>query len=344
MPAHHSPAIGRTALITGAGGEMGHGLISRLHALGTRIVTLDIAQLDADVEAAVDAPITGSVTDAPLVEQVFDRFAIDEVFHLAALLSTTSEREPDAAHTVNVEGTRVLLSAAQRHGTRHQRDVRFIYPSSIAVYGVPGDKDALPPVREDEWTHPITIYGCNKLYCEHLGRYFSAHHQLLTPGHRRFVDFRCVRFPGLISATTMPAGGTSDYAPEMLHAAAGGTPYACFARPDTRIPFMAMVDAIEALLRLSAAPRRQLSRVVYNLAAFSPSAEELRLAVLEAFPDAALSWRLDPSRQQILDSWPALVNDRPARDDWGFAPKYGFDSALRDHLIPGLVQQYRFAL
>ena len=154
-----------------------------------------------------------------------------------------------------------------------------MYPSSIAVYGLPSldEKKRAGRVREDVYTHPTTMYGCNKLYCEQLGHYYSRFYKQLAaePASGR-VDFRCVRFPGLISAVTMPSGGTSDYAPEMIHAAAKGEPYACFVRPDARIPFMAMPDGVDALLQLAAAPRAALTRTAYNVAAFNPSAEEVR--------------------------------------------------------------------
>ncbi len=114
-----------------------------------------------------------------------------------------------------------------------------MYPSSIAAYGLPdlATKARAGKVREDEWAHPTTMYGCNKLYCEQLGRYYARHYkQLAAERASGRVDFRSVRFPGLISALTVPSGGTSDYAPEMMHAAARGEPYACFVRPDTQDP------------------------------------------------------------------------------------------------------------
>src|SRR5215213_3377296 len=168
----------------------------------------------------------------------------------------------------------------------------FIYPSSIAVYGVPDLEAKLRAgrVREDDFDHPTTMYGCNKLYCEELGRYYARHYKQLSVDLVPRVDFRCVRFPGLISATTVPAGGTSDYAPEMIHAAAKGEPYACFVRPDTRIPFMAMPDAIAALLALASAPRARLTRTAYNLSAFNPTAQEIHDVVTAAFPRAAIGW------------------------------------------------------
>ena len=141
-------------------------------------------------------------------------------------------------------------------------------------------------MREDDYVHPTTMYGCNKLYCELLGGYYARHYkQLSADAATRRVDFRCVRFPGLISALTVPSGGTSDYAPEMIHAAAKGEPYACFVRPDTTIPFMAMPDGVDALLTLASAPRERLTRTAYNLGAFNPSAAEIRALVVKAFPD-----------------------------------------------------------
>jgi nucleoside-diphosphate-sugar epimerase len=196
-------------------------------------------------------------------------------------------------------------------------------------------------VKEDDWTHPTTMYGCNKLYCEHLGHYYARYYkQLAAETAAGKVDFRCVRFPGLISAVTVPSGGTSDYAPEMIHAAAKGEPYACFVRPDTRIPFMSMPDAVEALLQLAAAPRASLTRTAYNVAAFNPSASEVAQIVSRAFPGSNISWEPDPKRQEIVDSWPAEVDDTAARRDWGFAPRLDFQRAFAEYLIPTIKQRY----
>ena len=132
----------------------------------------------------------------------------------------------------------------------------------------------------------------------------------------------------------MPSGGTSDYASEMIHAAARGEPYACFVRPDTRIPFMAMPDAIDALLKLSMAEPNRLSLSAYNVRAFNPSADEIRASALRAFPDADITYKVDARRQAIVDSWPEDVDDEFARTDWDFAPAYDFDRAFHEYLIP----------
>jgi nucleoside-diphosphate-sugar epimerase len=127
----------------------------------------------------------------------------------------------------------------------------------------------------------------------------------------------------------------------MIHAAAKGEPYRCFVRPDTRIPFMAMPDGVDALLQLAAAPRERLRRTAYNVGAFNPSAEEVRQVVLQAFPGAQISYEVHEQRQGILDSWPADVDDCAARKDWGYAPRYDFERAFSEYLIPTIRERYR---
>jgi threonine 3-dehydrogenase len=329
-------------LITGAGGEIGHGLVTKLSAAGAPIITLDVSPLDPSLAPLVAREFTGSITDTSLLERVLAEFEVDRVFHLAALLSTRSEFTPIAAHHVNVEGTLNLLEFAQRQGESHGRPVVFVYPSSIAAYGLPNldAKMRAGRVREDDFTHPTTMYGCNKLYCEQLGRYYARHYKQLSADANPHVDFRCVRFPGLISAVTVPSGGTSDYAPEMIHAAARGEPYACFVRPDTTIPFMAMPDGVAALLNLAAAPRDRLSRTAYNLTAFNPSAGRVQAVVANAFPRASITFDVDQKRQDIVDSWPADVDDSAARTDWSFAPQYDFERAFSEYLIPTIRARY----
>jgi len=202
-------------------------------------------------------------------------------------------------------------------------------------------KIAAGRVREDDWRHPQTMYGCNKLYCEQLGRYYARHYkQLSADAHSGRVDFRAVRFPGLISAVTIPSGGTSDYAPEMIHAAARGEAYACFAHADAKIPFMAMPDGVDALLALARAPRAQLTQTAYNVGAFARSAAEIREEVLRAFPSADITFSVDLKRQGIIDSWPEDIDDSAARRDWGFAPTLNFEHAFRDYLIPTIRARY----
>lgn len=330
-------------LITGAAGEIGHALVERLHERGESIAVLDLKPLDPELQARVDRSYVGSILDASLLDTILAEYRITTIYHLAALLSTRSEFTPVAAHQVNVEGTLNLLEFAMNQARTHGESVRFFYPSSIAAFGLPDaeTKTQEGAVTEDEWNAPSTMYGCNKLACEHLGRYYAHHYRQLDVEPRQGrVDFRSLRFPGLISAFTVPSGGTSDYAPEMIHAAAKGEPYQCFVRPDAQIPFMTMPDAVEAIFRLMDAPAEQLSRQVYNLEAFHPSAEEIRQLVLAHFPDAAIGFTLDAQRMAIVDSWPAALDDSAARDDWGFSPRYGLRAAFDDYLIPNIRAKY----
>jgi threonine 3-dehydrogenase len=245
---------------------------------------------------------------------------------------------------VNVEGTMYLLKLAIEQSRWHGASVKFLFPSSIAVYGLPtvAVKKQAGKVKENEWTFPITMYGCNKLYCEHLGRYYSTHYrQLAADTEKGGVDFRSIRFPGLISAVTVPSGGTSDYAPEMLHAAAQGKSYTCFVREDVRIPFMAMPDAIGAILKLEHMSREMLSRTVYNITSFSPSAKEIRDIVFREFKGADITFKPDMKRQVIVDSWPEDIDDSAARRDWGFAPEFSQTRAFSEYLIPGIRKRYK---
>ena len=331
-------------LITGASGEIGHGLIERLAAEGTtQIITVDVRPLEGPLVGAVEQQFVGSILEEHLMERILAEYEVDTIFHLAAVLSTRAEFTPTTAHEVNVEGTLRLLDFAQAEGESHARPVVFLYPSSIAAYGLPdlATKAAAGRVVETDWNVPTTMYGCNKLYCEHLGRYYAEHYkQLAAEDLAGKVDFRAIRFPGLISAVTVPSGGTSDFAPEMIHAAARGTPYRCFVRPDTRIPFMTMPGAVEALLRLARADRARLTQPVYNVTSFNPSAEEIKELVLRGFPGADIGFEPDLKRQAIVDTWPADVDDTAARRDWGLAPTYDFERAFSEYLIPGIRRRY----
>ena len=332
-------------LITGANGEMGHGLIERLAEEGTHnIIAIDIKPVDDLLKAKCSATLVGDILEPRLLERLQSEYEIHTVYHLAALLSTRAEFTPEAAHRVNVEGTMSLLKLALEQSRWHGATVKFLFPSSIAVYGLPtvAAKKSAGKVKEHEWNFPITMYGCNKLYCEHLGRYYSRHYrQLAADAEKGGVDFRSIRFPGLISAVTVPSGGTSDYAPEMLHAAAQQKSYSCFVREDVRISFMAMPDAIRALLRLRSAPKENLTTNVYNITSFSPTAGEIRDIVMREFKGANITFSPDDKRQAIVDSWPEDIDDTAARTDWGFAPEYDLKRAFGEYLIPGIRTRYK---
>jgi nucleoside-diphosphate-sugar epimerase len=329
-------------LITGAAGELGQSLVKAMGQEKTnQIVTLDLQALPADIQGQ-SLHFEGDILDRNLLARLISEYEIDKIFHLAALLSTRSEFTPETAHQVNVGGTIELLKLAAEQSQWRGKPVQMIFPSSIAVYGLPDmeTKTRYTMVREWEWNYPRTMYGCNKLYCELLGSYFCEHYRQLAADQPVMLDFRSVRFPGLISAFTVPSGGTSDYGPEMLHAAAQNEPYECFVRPDVTIPFMAMPDAVTAMLKLSASPREALNHRVYNVTSFSLTAAEFRARVLAAFPQADISFNPDVKRQAIVDSWPAELDDSAARRDWGWMPDYNIERSFNEYLVPNIKQRY----
>lgn len=331
-------------LITGANGEIGHGLITHLAKQSdVNILALDVQPLDESLRPLVMQFIQGDILDTMLLGRMVVEYEIRTIFHLASILSTKAEYAPEAAHRINVEGTLNLLRLAVEQSAWQGKSVKFIYPSSIAAYGLPSlaVKNATGKVKESDWCNPTTMYGCNKLYCEHLGRYYTSYYRQLAADHdKTTVDFRALRFPGLISAVTVPTGGTSDYGPEMLHHAAQGIPYRCFVRPDTRLPFMVMPDAVKALLMLEAAPREALSQLTYNVTSFSPTAQEIYEIVRCAFPDSVVEFAPHLSRQAIVDTWPADIDDSAAQHDWGWKPDYNQKRAFEEYLIPAIRQRY----
>jgi nucleoside-diphosphate-sugar epimerase len=333
----------KAILITGASGEIGQALVKALADRKVEtIITLDISPIPEEIRTLVTA-LQGDIMDKALLSRLVSEYEIETIYHLAALLSTRSEFTPEMAHKVNVEGTLGLLQLAAEQSEWSGVPVKFVFPSSIAAYGLPDleTKTTYARVREWEWNYPRTMYGCNKLYCEQLGIYFSKYYRQLAADRPVMLDFRCLRFPGLISAFTVPSGGTSDYGPEMLHHAAQDKPYASFVREDVRIPFMAMPDAVKSLLQLTDAPKENLKHSVYNVTSFSLSAIEFRDWVLKFFPRAQISFTPDLKRQAIVDSWPADLDDSAAQRNWGWAPDYGVERSFAEYLVPNIRQRYQ---
>jgi nucleoside-diphosphate-sugar epimerase len=331
-------------LITGANGEIGHGLISHFaENEKTHILALDVMPLDDDLRSKCERFIQGDILDQMLLGRLVAEYEIRTIYHLASILSTKAEYNPETAHRVNVEGTLNLLRLAVEQATWQGKPVKFLYPSSIAVYGLPdiATKNASGKIKEEIWCQPTTMYGCNKLYCEQLGRYYTKYYrQLAADKNPSGIDFRAIRFPGLISAVTTPTGGTSDYCPEMLHHAAMGKEYRCFVRPDTQLPFMVMPDAIKALLELEKADQSNLSNLVYNVTSFNPSAQEFYDIVIKAFPNADITFEPDIARQGIVDTWPADVDDSAATTDWGWRPDFDQERAFNEYLLPAVKERY----
>jgi len=332
----------RTILITGACGEIGQALIETLsdHPQ-TTIISLDLKNLPDHLRGK-SIHYQADLLDERTLKDLETEHTFHEIYHLAAVLSTTAEHNPTLAHQVNTCVTINMLNLATRQSQKMGAAVKFLFPSSIAVYGMPDleTKSSAAPVTETQWTEPTTMYGCSKLYCEKVGTYYSDHYQQLAEPIPIRIDFRALRFPGIISAFTVPSGGTSDFGPEMIHFAAQDKPYQCFVRPDVRIPFMVMPDAVRSLIAIAQAPIENLTRRVYNVTSFSYSARDFQAFTESGFPDAQITYSPDQSRQNIVDSWPADINDQAARSDWGWKPEFNADDACQKYLLKNIKAHY----
>lgn len=328
-------------LITGASGEVGYGLIRKLAELGhTQIVAMDLRALPPELEKLCSCVYAGDIRNETLIKEVENNHQFGQIFHLAGMLSSSGEKHPMAAHEINVNGSINMLRLARNHARKVMQPVKFLFTSSIAVYGLqPGD-DVERALGERDYLSPSTMYGINKRYIEKMGSYFATHPQMQHPNGLAEIDFRCLRFPGMISPETLPSGGTSDFAPEMLHAAAKGEAYSCFVKADTRLPFMVMPDGINALLKLAAAPMETLQQRIYNINGFSVTALDFKNIILKFFPDADIRFEPVPHRQAIVDGWPRDVNDSAAKRDWQWQPEYDFEAAFRELLVPNVRKHY----
>jgi threonine 3-dehydrogenase len=334
----------KNVLITGIAGEIGSSLATHLARLGGYSVTgFDVREPSDEVRALCSRVEVGDITNPQSVQAVGAREMFDTIFHLAGILSSGGERAPLKAHNVNVNGVINVLELARVQSELRQKSVTVVFTSTIAAYGIASldEKRRVGTLKESDCLNPITMYGANKLYCESLGRYYSENYGMLEgKANRVLPNFRAVRFPGLLSAHTVPTGGTSDYAPEMVHAAAQGLPYSCFVRPDSRIPFMMMPDAVRALIMLSDADPAKLTQRVYNITSFAPTAQEIEELVRAYFPKITVSYNVHPLRQTIVDSWPENIDDSAARRDFGWVPMHTFEAGFAQYLIPNVSARY----
>ena len=318
-------------LITGINGELGSALIKKLYNnYQNKIVGLDIKKPKAELKSLLSKTYTGDIRDKKLIEKIFIENQITEIYHLAAVLSTKAESIPFLSNEINVDGFLNLIEAIQKSNII----TKFFFPSSIAVYLLNNKNDIA--ITEDQFCNPNNIYGCNKLYCEKLGTYFSHYSDL-----KNNIDFRAIRFSGIISANTLPQGGTSDYAPEMIHNAIQNKAYTCFVREDSCIPFMAMPDAIDAIIQLMKVDKNRLKRDVYHIQAFNPTVEQIYKKIITYFPKFKLEYNVNLKRQALIDSWPSKLNQSSAKNDWDWAPKYNFDEAFDKYLIPKIQEYYK---
>jgi len=306
----------RRILVTGALGQIGSELVPALRQLhgAEAVVASDVRIPSAGGDPNGPFEVL-DVTNARQLQDLVQRYDAGTIFHLASLLSATSEERPQMAWDLNLGGLYRVLEVA-----RENRAAVF-FPSSIAAFGPSTPRTGTP---QDTIQRPNTIYGVTKVAGELLADYYA----------KRFgVDVRGLRFPGLISYTAPPGGGTTDYAVAIFYEALRHGSYECFLGADTRLDMMYMPDAVRAILELmDADPARLRHRNAFNITATNFTPAELAVEIQRHLPEFRIVYRVDPVRQAIADSWPESLDDRAAREEWGWRPAFDLAAIAADML------------
>ncbi len=304
-------------LVTGAAGQIGTELVPALLERygGAAVVATDIKDPVEPVPDGAEFRML-DCTDADAVDAVVADRGIDTIYHLAAILSAKAEGIPLEAWRVNMGGLYNILEAARAHGCA------VFTPSSIAAFGPGTPAD---PTPQETVQRPNTLYGVSKVAGELLCDYY----------HTRFgVDTRGVRYPGLISYAAPPGGGTPDYALEIFHAALTDGRYTCYLEPHSQLDMMYMPDALRCAMELMDAPNSRLEhRNAFNVTAMQLTPSGLAEAIRVHIPGFEVLYDVNPARQKIADSWPRRVDDRAAREEWGWQPEYDMAAMVQDMLI-----------
>lgn len=308
-------------LITGGLGQLGTGLAKLLRSkYGVENVILsDIVKPSKEV-VSQGPYVFANILDFKCLQEIVVTYRIDWLIHFSALLSAIGEQNVPLAIRVNIEGLHNIMELSKQY------NLRVFVPSTIGAFGPTSPRNPTPNLTIQR---PRTIYGVSKVHGELLGEYYN---------HRFGLDFRCLRFPGVISSDTQPGGGTTDYAVQIFHDAIQGRHFECYLRPNSRLPMMYIDDCLRALWEMLVAPEEQLRCRTYNVTAMSFCPEEIVTAVRNHFPNLQVSYRPD-SRQDIADTWPEVFDDSEARSDWGWHHSYDleamcnimFDNLRRQH-------------
>ncbi len=304
-------------LVTGGLGQIGTELIMTLrNVYGNENVIASSIESDCPdfiKETGIYESI--DVLDAKRLGEISSKHKVNQIVHLAAILSAVGEHKPQLAYDINMNGLFNVLEVARETGAS------VFTPSSIAAFGPTTPKDMTP---QDTIQRPTTMYGVTKVAGELLCDYY----------HQRFgVDTRGVRFPGLISYKALPGGGTTDYAVHIYYEAIKQRKYTSYIAAGTKMDMMYMPDAIKSILDLMEADGSKLiHRNAFNIAAMSFAPEDLEIEIKKHIPDFVLDYNVDPIRQQIADSWPNSLDDNAARNEWGWKPEFDLSKMTTDML------------
>jgi len=314
------PAIGQSrsfhpngdpprVLITGGLGQLGTGLAEVLRNKYGRenVILSDIVKPSNEIWK--NGPyVFADILDFKCLQEIVVTYRIDWLVHFSALLSAIGEQNVPLAIRVNIEGVHNIMELSKQY------DLRLFVPSTIGAFGPDSPRKFTPNVTIQR---PRTIYGVSKVHAELLGEYYF---------HKFGLDFRCLRFPGVISSDTQPGGGTTDYAVQIFHDAMAGEDFECYLKPDTRLPMIYIDDALRSLTEMLESPAEKLKRRTYNVTAMSFTPSEIVEAVRKHVPDLKATYNVD-ERQGIAETWPEVFDDSEARADWGWK---------HDHDLPGM--------
>ena len=306
----------KNILVIGSTGQIGSELTMKLRTEipGSLVVAGYIPGAEPKGVLLESGPAeVADVCNAKQLAAIVDKYDIDTIYNLAALLSAVAERLPLKAWDIQMNGLLNILEIAR------EKNVAVFTPSSIGSFGESTPKVGTP---QDTIQRPSSMYGVTKVATELLSDYY----------HFKYgVDTRSVRFPGLISYTTLPGGGTTDYAVEIYYAAVKGEEFVCPIAAGTYMDMMYMPDALDAAVAIMQAdPSKLVHRNSFNIASMSFDPEGVAAAIRKYIPDLKMRYEVDPVRQHIADSWPDSMDDSCARAEWGWAPKYGLDEMTRD--------------
>jgi nucleoside-diphosphate-sugar epimerase len=293
----------RKILVTGAAGQIGSVLSKRL---------IELYGVDNVIQTDIRVPEDGEgvwkvldITNLERYNQLIDKYNIGSIYHLAALLSASGEKNPQFTWNINLTSYLSLLELLRTKSIDN-----IFFPSTIAAFG-----DNTPKVNTPQFTimEPTTMYGITKATGELLNQYYFKKYNL---------DIRSIRYPGIIGWQSKPGGGTTDYAVDIYYDAKKGKDFNCFLGPDTVLPMMYMDDAINATIGIMTAPKEKIKiRTSYNVAAMSFSPKEIYESIRKHFPDFKINYNPD-FRQKIAESWPQSIDDTDARQDWGWNNEY----------------------